>query len=111
MPVCFAVAGNLVYSVIDEKPKRTQRLQRIRNIEEQGRATLVVDHYEDDWSQLGWVMLRANATVLDSGEEHATAIALLRGRYPQYREMQLDGAPLLRLEVRRANEWWAGTES
>lgn len=106
VPVCFAVSGDLVYSVIDEKPKRTQRLRRVRNIEERGRATLVVDHYEEDWDRLGWVMLRADATILGGGVEHAAAIALLRARYPQYRAMDLDEAPLLRLEVRRASEWW-----
>ncbi len=106
VPVCFAVSGDLVYSVIDEKPKRTQRLRRVRNIEERGRATLVVDHYEEDWDRLGGVMLRADARILGGGEEHAAAIALLRDRYPQYRAMDLDEAPLLRLAVTRATEWW-----
>lgn len=107
MPVCFAVSGDLVYSVIDEKPKRTTHLRRVRNIEERGRATLIVDHYEEDWSRLGWVMLRAEATILEGGAEHLAALELLRGRYAQYREMTLDEAPVLRLNVRRVNEWWA----
>lgn len=107
MPVCFAVSSDLIYSVIDEKPKRTTRLRRVRNIEESGRATLIVDHYEDDWTRLGWVMLRAEASILDGGDEYAGALALLRERYAQYRKMNLEGAPLLRLEVRRAQEWWA----
>lgn len=111
IPICFAVAGDVVYSVIDEKPKRTQRLRRIRNIEESGRATLIVDRYDDDWGQLGWVMLRAEATVLGPGAEHAAAIAQLRERYHQYREMDLDEAPLLSLRVQRATEWWASPES
>ena len=111
MPVCFAVSGDLVYSVIDEKPKRTQRLRRIRNIEESGRATLIVDHYEEDWEQLGWVMLRAGARILGPGAEHASGVALLRARYPQYREMALEEAPLLRLDVHRAIEWWASPTS
>ena len=107
VPVCFGVAGDVVYSVIDEKPKRTRRLRRVRNVEETGRATLVVDHYEEEWERLGWVMLRAGATVLDGGAEHERAIALLRERYPQYREMTLEGAPVLRLAVERVSEWWA----
>lgn len=67
----------------------------------------MVDHYEEDWDRLGWVMLRSDATILEGGTEHGEAIRELRGRYPQYLEMTLEGAPLLRLEVTRANEWWA----
>jgi PPOX class probable F420-dependent enzyme len=109
IPICFLVDGNLVYSVIDEKPKRTQHLKRVRNIEETGRATLIVDHYEDNWQQLGWVMLRGNATIVEPGTEHATAVASLRDRYQQYRTMSLDEAPMLRIEVDRATEWWAAS--
>jgi len=111
VPVCFAYLGDLVYSVIDEKPKRTQRLRRIRNIEENGRASLIVDRYDEDWNQLGWVMLRADAAVLGGGEEHAEALALLCDRYEQYLSMALDQAPVLRLHVRRASEWWAAAEA
>jgi PPOX class probable F420-dependent enzyme len=107
VPVCFVLSGDLVYSVIDEKPKRTTRLRRVRNIEEHGRATLVVDHYEEDWSRLGWVMLRADASILGGGDEHAGAIRRLRDRYAQYLDMTLDEAPVLRLRVTRVNEWWA----
>ena len=106
IPICFVTTGNLVYSVIDEKPKRTRHLRRVRNIEENGRATLIVDRYDDDWTQLGWVMLRADAAILPLGDEHATALALLRERYHQYRDMALEEAPLLRLDVQRATEWW-----
>lgn len=111
VPICFAVAGDVVYSVIDEKPKRTQRLRRIRNIEENARAALIVDRYDDDWGQLGWVMLQAEAEVIAPGDEHAAAIAQLRERYQQYHAMNLEEAPLLRLRVRRATEWWATPES
>lgn len=107
VPICFVVDGDRVYSVIDEKPKRTQRLKRVRNIEETGRATLVVDHYEDNWQQLGWVMLRGDAAIVEPGTEHAAAIASLRDRYPQYLTMTLDEAPLLRIEASHATEWWA----
>jgi len=107
VPICFVVDGDRVYSVIDEKPKRTQRLKRVRNIEETGRATLIVDHYEDDWQQLGWVMLRGDAAIVEPGTEYAVAIASLRDRYPQYLTMTLDEAPLLRIEASHATEWWA----
>jgi PPOX class probable F420-dependent enzyme len=111
VPICFLVDGNLVYSVIDEKPKRTLHLKRVRNIEETGRATLIVDHYEDNWQQLGWAMLRGNATIVEPGTEHAVAVASLRDRYQQYLTMALDEAPVIRIEVDHATEWWAASIS
>ena len=107
VPICFVVSDSYVYSVIDEKPKRTKRLRRIRNIEENPRTALIIDHYDDDWSQLGWVMLQSDAEILGSGKEHEAGIKLLRKRYRQYKMMALDEAPLIRLHIRRATEWWA----
>ena len=61
MPVVFALVGDAVYIAIDEKPKRTLRLRRVRNIESNPRAALLVDLYDEDWSTLWWVLLRGPA--------------------------------------------------
>ncbi len=106
VPICFVLLGGRCYSVVDEKPKRTARLQRLRNIEEHGAATLLCDVYSDDWEQLAWAMLRCRAAVLDEGDEgYAEALAALREKYPQYREMALDGRPLVALTPLRASSW------
>ena len=108
-PVVFALVGDVVYIAIDEKPKSTLRLRRVRNIEENPRAALLVDVYEDDWSQLRWLLLRGAASVLGAEEEHASeraeALAALRARYPQYASMALEQRPLIRLAVERATGW------
>ena len=71
IPVCYAVAGETVYITIDEKPKRRDvPLKRVRNILENPRFSFVVDRWDEDWSRLGWVMLRGAAEILDSGAEH-----------------------------------------
>ncbi len=105
VPVCFALVGEHLYSVIDQKPKRTTRLQRLRNIEANSGAALVIDRYSDDWSQLAWVMVRGHASVLESGAEYAEALTALREKYPQYRSMELDGRPMIRLTPERVNAW------
>ena len=105
VPVCFVLVGGCVYSVVDEKPKRTMRLQRLRNIEARPHAALVIDRYDEDWSRLAWVMLRGAASVLEGGEEYAAALDELRAKYAQYREMGLAGRPMIRLEPERVNEW------
>jgi PPOX class probable F420-dependent enzyme len=106
VPVCYAVAGETVYITIDEKPKRRDiPLKRVRNILENPYFSFVVDRWDEDWSRLGWVMLRGVAAILDDGSEHDRAQALLRERYKQYRTMALADLPVLALRIARAASW------
>ena len=106
IPVCYAAAGDALYITIDEKPKRSDvPLKRVHNILENPRAAFVVDHYDEDWRRLGWVMLRGAAEILDNGPEHDRAQDLLRARYPQYRAMNLPGLPVIALRIVRATSW------
>jgi PPOX class probable F420-dependent enzyme len=105
VPVVFALLEGRVYTPVDEKPKRTARLQRLRNIEANPSVAVLFDEYDEDWSRLGWVMLRGHASVLEGGEERARAIAALRARYPQHREMRLEERPVIRIEPQRVNAW------
>ncbi len=105
-PVCFALAGDSLYVTIDEKPKRQDRpLKRVRNILENPNVAFVVDRWDEDWARLGWVMLRGSADILDGGEEHDRAQALLRDKYPQYRAMKLAGLPVIALRIARVASW------
>jgi PPOX class probable F420-dependent enzyme len=106
VPVCFALSEDNLYITIDEKPKgRPQGLTRLKNISENPFAAVIVDRYEDDWSRLGWVMLRGRAEILEGGAEHERAQALLRERYPQLRPMRLEGLPVIALRIERATGW------
>ncbi|MDG2285079.1 MAG: TIGR03668 family PPOX class F420-dependent oxidoreductase [Alphaproteobacteria bacterium] len=108
VPVCYALGERVAYIVLDEKPKRVEAvaLKRVRNILENPQAAMVVDHYDDqDWSRLGWVMLRGGAEILEPGTEQAAAVALLRDRYPPYRSMALDERPVIALRVEKVTSW------
>jgi PPOX class probable F420-dependent enzyme len=106
VPVCFAIANLAIYITIDQKPKGSPRsLKRLRNIAENPQAAFVADHYDDDWTRLGWVMLRGRAEILDHGAEHDAAQELLRGRYPQYRSMQLAELPVIAIHIERVTGW------
>ncbi len=109
VPVCYCLLGEAVYFSIDEKPKQTnvRRLKRLRNIMRNPKVALIIDHYDEDWSQLGWVMLRGQAEVLDDGDEHALAQQTLRTRYPQYRSMQLSTLPVVAIRIRHVASWGA----
>ena len=107
VPVCFALAEDTLYITIDQKPKleSSKPLQRLRNITANPAVALVVDHYAEDWSELGWVMFRGSAEVLVDGTEHDTAQTLLKQRYAQYREMELSGLPVIAIRVSRTTAW------
>ncbi len=113
VPVCFALHEGRLYSVVDEKPKRVRpaELARLRHIKTEPRVCLLVDHYEEDWSRLWWVMVLGKGAVLEEGEEQAAALALLREKYPQYRRMALEGRPVIRITVERVRVWSASGPS
>jgi PPOX class probable F420-dependent enzyme len=106
VPIVFAVDGDTLYSAVDRKPKRSQTLRRIENARVRSDVTILVDHYDDDWSRLWWIRLRGRARVLDDGEERVRALALLREKYPQYRDEPPDG-PVLAVDVTEARTWSA----
>ena len=106
VPVCFALREATLYITVDEKPKRRDRpLKRVRNILENPRAAFVVDRWDEDWTRLGWVMLRGPAEILDSGAEHDAAQDRLRERYPQYRTMNLADLPVIALRIAHVASW------
>ena len=111
VPVCFAFDGETLYSAVDDKPKRTRELRRLRNVAENPHVALVVDEWHEEWSRLRWVIVEGRADVLRTGAEFGRAIDLLREKYPQYRTMDLrtDGA-VLRLRPDRNLAWSAGEE-
>ena len=106
VPVCFVVGDGALYITIDQKPKGDVRtLKRLRNITENPVAAFVADRWDEDWTRLGWVMLRGPAQILDDGAEHDRAQALLRSRYPQYRKMELSGLPVIAIRIERVTSW------
>jgi PPOX class probable F420-dependent enzyme len=106
VPVCFALDGATIYVTIDQKPKRQDRpMKRVRNILENPCAAFIVDRYDEDWTRLGWVMLRGPAEILGSGDEHDAAQALLRVKYRQYRSMNLANLPVIALRIAHVASW------
>jgi PPOX class probable F420-dependent enzyme len=106
VPVCFAVSEGTLYITIDQKPKGNPRaLKRLKNLIENPAAAFVVDRWDEDWTRLGWVMLRGPAEILDGGTEHDQAQALLRARYPQYERMALADLPVIAMRIERVASW------
>jgi PPOX class probable F420-dependent enzyme len=102
IPICYVLLGDTIYSVIDEKPKSGRRLLRLRNIDQTGQAALVVDHYDDDWSRLAYVLMRGAARVIRADPD---VLAALREKYPQYLAMSLADAEMIELTVENWSAW------
>ena len=82
VPVVFVVDGDRLVIPIDTvKPKAARRLQRLRNLAADGRAVLLVDHYEDDWSRLWWVRVHGQA---QEAEPTAPLLDALARAFPAY---------------------------
>ncbi len=110
VPVCYAVVGEAAYIALDQKPKQSGdlfRLKRVRNIVENPAVCLTVDIYDEDWSKLAFLMLRGNAQLIEGGAEHDAAVLALLARYPQYRAHRLEERPLIAIHVRRVTRWAA----
>jgi PPOX class probable F420-dependent enzyme len=110
VPVVFAVSGDVIYSVVDAKPKRTADLRRLRNVASNPRVALLADHYEEDWGALWWVRAEGVGRVLDPRSDRAAqrdeavgAVDLLRSKYPQQRA----AGAVLAVDVERWSGWSA----
>lgn len=106
IPITFALDGDTVVTAVDGKPKRTAALQRLENIAANPAVTLLVDHYDDDWSRLWWVRLDGVAEVLRDEPERTAALEPLVAKYPQYESSPPSG-PVIRVAVHRWATWSA----
>ena len=103
VPVVFALVDEAVYTAVDAKPKRSRRLQRLDNVRHDPRCSLLVDHYEDDWSRLWWVRVDGRASIVEAPAAGHPGIEALVHRHEQYREHTPTG-PLIVVTV----ELWTG---
>jgi PPOX class probable F420-dependent enzyme len=100
----FAVADDVIFSAVDNKPKRSRNLTRLRNIEANPQVSVLADHYEDDWTMLWWVRADGIATVLDAEDDMAEPIRLLGDKYWHYRKDRPEG-PVIAITVVRWTGW------
>ena len=107
VPVCYAFDGRRIYTAVDRKPKRrpARGLKRVANVLENPNVALVVDDYSEDWSDLGYVMVRGSAELLEDGEERTAAEKLLRDKYPQYRELLAPGCAVIAITPAKTVAW------
>jgi PPOX class probable F420-dependent enzyme len=104
VPCCFALVGDTAYSAVDAKPKSTLALRRLANLRANRQASLLVDHYAEDWSALWWIRVDGTGRVIEDGAERASALAALAAKYDQYRRQPPPG-PVVALDIARWRAW------
>jgi PPOX class probable F420-dependent enzyme len=107
VPVTFAIVDRFVVHMVDYKPKTTTRLQRLKNIEAAPTASLLVDHYDEDWSNLWWVRVDGAVVVEADGDRWERARSALAAKYSRYREMPPNG-PAICLAMDKVTYWESG---
>jgi len=104
VPVTFAIEDETVFFAVDAKPKRTTNLKRLRNMAANPSVSLLIDHYEEDWSRLWWVRVDGRARVLTDEAQTQHAVDLLAGKYEQYRKARPSG-PVVAVAIERISGW------
>ena len=103
VPVVFARVGEEIVSPIDHKPKTGQVLARVKNISRDDRVTLLIDHWDEEWERLCWLMVRGRATADPQASDEL--MRAVNERYPQYEPDERHDA-LIRIRPTRLS-WWA----
>ena len=106
VPVCFVIDEQTLYFAVDSKPKRTTNLKRLRNIAANPAVSILVDHYEDDWTKLWWVRMDGDARVVTDDAEAHKALRLLSARYSQYQATAPVG-PMVAIAIGAMTGWSA----
>jgi PPOX class probable F420-dependent enzyme len=108
VPVCFALDGDRIVTAVDTKPKTTAALQRFENIRGRPAVSMLVDHWDEDWSQLWWVRVDGVARVVESGADLDQALAALTAKYRGQYGLRSPTGPAIVIDVQQWRGWTAG---
>lgn len=109
VPVCFVLRDDFLYTPIDSKPKEVSALElkRVRNIIGNSKVSFLVDHYDEDWSKLYYIIIYGKAELLYDGDEYRVSLKALTKKYNQYKKMDLEnlGLPVIKIIPDRIISW------
>lgn len=108
VPFVFALVEHdddvRAYWAVDRKPKRSERLQRLRNLERNPAVEFEVDGYDDEWRDLWWVRASGTGRVVEASDERSAALEALAAKYPRYASEPPPG-PVVAIDVERISGW------
>lgn len=106
VPIVFALRDDRLVTAVDDKPKSTTELKRVKNIRANPAVSVLVDHYDEEWDALWWVRVDGEARLVESGADFDAAIAALAAKYQQYRNRPPVG-PVINIEIGAIRSWSA----
>ena len=104
MAITFALVGTTLVSAVDAKPKSTTSLRRLDNIAGNPFVSVLVDEYDDDWTQLWWARGDGWARVLPAHD--AVGFDELVAKYAAYRDAPPAG-PAIVIAIDHWSGWSA----
>lgn len=107
VPVCFSATAEQAVTAIDNKPKTTPNLKRLDNVRANPAVSLLVDHYEEDWSLLWWVRADGVARVVDDERELAVLLEPLLEKYKGHYGLKPVNGPAIVVELQHWTGWAA----
>lgn len=105
VPITFVLVGTNLISAVDSKPKSTTRLRRLDDIARNPFVSVLVDEYDEDWSQLWWARADGWGRILPPAE--ANGFDALVDKYEPYRRNPPAG-PAIVITVDHWAGWSAG---
>ena len=75
VPIVFCYSDGNIYSPVDGKRKSGRPLRRFANVAANPRVSLLIDHYDGDWTRLWWVRVDGPAQLYTPGAEEGAGIA------------------------------------
>lgn len=107
VPICYTVENSTLHFLLDSKPKTVSpyQLKRVKNISQNPNVSVVVDQYSDNWNELAYVLLRGKAFIMPDFDKSSEVIKSIRSRYPQYNEITIEQAILVKVEIENAYTW------
>jgi len=76
-PFCYWTQDNLVYILTRPETKT------VRNLRKNPEAAILVDYYDEDWSQLKFCMIKGTATLIEDKEKVLKLHSIRGKKYPQ----------------------------
>jgi PPOX class probable F420-dependent enzyme len=111
VPVCFVLDIDRIVTVVDGKPKTTTALRRLDNVRAHPAVSLLVDHWDEDWTQLWWVRADGDAVVLDESPELDVLLEPLHAKYRDKYGIHPPRGPAIVIDVDRFVGWSASEPS
>ena len=98
IPIVFTWHDGCFWSPIDGKPKQKAQPTRIQNAISNPVASLLIDKYDDDWTQLWWIRADLEITVVHFDDAEAEILEIARQAKTKLEEkyLQYGSTPVLR---------------